>query len=101
MDTSHRHRRRYIDALSLQSGGGIGDQFGLEGRVTPCLGDNFAEFWLIVRRKNFFHQKLFKYSDLFRPGKEACQLRNCDGLSKIVRKNLLHFHCLHKVNFVK
>ena len=44
---SHRHASRYIDALSLQGGSRVGDQFGLEGRVTPCLGDDLAEFWII------------------------------------------------------
>ena len=43
----HRHVSRHKDALSLQSGSGIGDQFCLEGMVTPRLSDDLGEFWII------------------------------------------------------
>ena len=44
---SHRHASRHIDTFSLQSGSRVGDQFGLEGRVTPSLSDDLTEFWII------------------------------------------------------
>jgi len=46
---SHRHASRYIDALSLQGGSGIGDQVCLEGGVTPCLSDDLAELVVVLR----------------------------------------------------
>ena len=39
---SHRHASRHINALSLQSGSRVGYQLRLEGRVTPCLGNDLA-----------------------------------------------------------
>ena len=49
LHNGHRHASRYIDALSLQGGSRVGDQFGLEGRVTPCLGDDFCEVGGVLR----------------------------------------------------
>ena len=49
LHNGHRHASRYVDTFSLQRGGRVGDQFGLEGWVTPSLGDDLAELWLIVR----------------------------------------------------
>jgi len=49
----HSHPIRHINALSLQSGGGVGDQLRLEGRVTPCLGDDLAEIVIIFSLVSF------------------------------------------------
>ncbi len=49
----HRHASRYIDALSLQSCSRVGDQFRLEDRVTPCLGNDLGELKAFSECINF------------------------------------------------
>jgi hypothetical protein len=59
----HRHTRRHDDTLSLQSSGWVGNQVSLEGRVTPCFGDDLAEQGVVV---GFWHVRSFRLSRMTR-----------------------------------